>query len=246
MINLEGRLTLVTGASRGIGRVTARRLAEAGATVLAAARGDHAQDTVNEITKSGGRGEVVSLDVSDPENVEQVLKEVIARHGGIEILINNAGITRDQLMLRMKQDDWEAVVSTNLTGAFTCARVVLRSMIKGRFGRIINISSVVGQMGNVGQTNYAASKAGLIGFTKSLAREVAPRGITANVIAPGLIETDMTKAMTEDMRGEWESRVPLGRLGSPDDVAAAVCFLASDEASYITGQVLSVNGGIYM
>jgi 3-oxoacyl-[acyl-carrier protein] reductase len=184
--------------------------------------------------------------VSDPENVEQVLKEVIARHGGIEILINNAGITRDQLMLRMKQDDWEAVVSTNLTGAFTCARVVLRSMIKGRFGRIINISSVVGQMGNVGQTNYAASKAGLIGFTKSLAREVAPRGITANVIAPGLIETDMTKAMTEDMRGEWESRVPLGRLGSPDDVAAAVCFLASDEASYITGQVLSVNGGIYM
>ena len=246
MMNLEGRLTLVTGASRGIGRVTARRLAEAGATVLAAARGDHAQDTVNEITKSGGRGEVVSLDVSDPENVEQVLKEVIARHGGIEILVNNAGITRDQLMLRMKQDDWEAVVSTNLTGAFTCTRVVLRSMLKGRFGRIINISSVVGQMGNVGQTNYAASKAGLIGFTKSLAREVAPRGITANVIAPGLIETDMTQALTEDMRGEWESRVPLGRLGSPNDVAAAVCFLASDEASYITGQVLSVNGGIYM
>ena len=243
MMGLEGRLALVTGASRGIGRVTSKRLAEAGATVLAAARGDHAQDTVSE---SGGRGEVVSLDVSDPENVEQVLKEVIAQHGGIEILINNAGITRDQLMLRMKHDDWEAVVSTNLTGAFTCARVALRSMIKNRFGRIINISSVVGQMGNAGQANYAASKAGLIGFTKSLAREVAPRGVTANVIAPGLIETDMTHSMTEDMRGEWESRVPLGRLGLPDDVAAAVCFLASDEASYITGQVLGVNGGIYM
>ncbi len=246
MMSLEGRLALVTGASRGSGRVTAKRLAKAGATVLAAARGDHAQDTVSEITESGGRGEVVSLDVSDPGNVEQVLKEVVAQHGGIEILINNAGITRDQLMLRMKQDDWETVVSTNLTGAFTCARVVLRSMIKNRFGRIINISSVVGQMGNAGQANYAASKAGLIGFTKSLAREVAPRGITANVIAPGLIETDMTHAMTDDMRSEWESRVPLGRLGSPDDVAAAVCFLASDEASYITGQVLGVNGGIYM
>ena len=246
MMGLEGRLALVTGASRGIGRVTSKRLAEAGATVLAAARGDHARDTVSEITESGGRGEVVSLDVSDPENVEQVLKEVIAQHGGIEILINNAGITRDQLMLRMKHDDWEAVVSTNLTGAFTCARVALRSMIKNRFGRIINISSVVGQMGNAGQANYAASKAGLIGFTKSLAREVAPRGVTANVIAPGLIETDMTHSMTEDMRGEWESRVPLGRLGLPDDVAAAVCFLASDEASYITGQVLGVNGGIYM
>ncbi len=246
MMNLSGRLAVVTGASRGIGRGTARRLALAGATVLAAARDDHSRDTVNEITAAGGRAEVVSLDVTDSLQVEQTLGDIVARHSRIDILVNNAGIARDQLMLRMKHDDWEAVISTNLTGAFTCARVVLRSMIKQRFGRIINISSVVGQMGNAGQANYAASKAGLIGFTKSLAREVASRGVTANVVAPGLIETDMTRTMTEGTRGEWESRVPLGRLGTPDDVAAAVCFLASEEASYITGQVLGVNGGIYM
>jgi 3-oxoacyl-[acyl-carrier protein] reductase len=164
----------------------------------------------------------------------------------VDVLVNNAGIVRDQLLLRMKRDDWDAVVATNLTGAFTCTQAVLRQMLRQRSGRIISVGSVVGQMGNAGQVNYAASKAGLFGFTKALAREVASRGITVNVVAPGLIDTNMTRGVTKESRDEWASRVPLGRLGTPDDVAAAVCFLASDEASYITGQVLNVNGGMYM
>jgi 3-oxoacyl-[acyl-carrier protein] reductase len=171
---------------------------------------------------------------------------VLERHGRIDILVNNAGITRDQLLLRMKRDDWDQVMATNLTAAFTCAQAVLKPMVKQRGGRIISISSVVGQMGNAGQANYAASKAGLIGFSKALAREVASRSITVNVVTPGLVETDMTKSITDQAQSDWVSAIPLGRLGTAGDVAAAVCFLASDEAAYITGHVLAVNGGMYM
>ena len=171
---------------------------------------------------------------------------VLARHGRIDVLVNNAGITRDQLMLRLKRQDWDEVIDTNLTSAFTCVQAVLKPMIKQRAGRIVSISSVVGQMGNAGQANYAASKAGLIGFSMALAREVASRNITVNVVAPGMIETDMPRAVAETAQGEWESLIPLKRLGTPQDIAAAVCFLASDEAAYITGQVLAVNGGMYM
>ena len=170
---------------------------------------------------------------------------MIERHGRVDVLVNNAGIARDQLMLRMKREDWDEVLRTNLTGAFTCVQAVLKPMVKQRSGRIVNISSVVGQMGNAGQANYAASKAGLIGFSKALAREVASRNVTVNVVAPGLIETDMTKSLTDRSQTDWSAQIPVGRIGSPDEVAAAVCFLASDEAAYITGQVLAVNGGMY-
>ena len=196
--------------------------------------------------QAGGKAEAASLDVTDAASVEAMVAGVLERHGRIDILVNNAGIARDQLMLRMKRDDWDQVIATNLTAAFTCVQAVLKPMIKQRAGRIISISSVVGQMGNAGQANYAASKAGLIGFSKALAREVASRNITVNVVAPGLIETDMTKAIAEKAQGDWASQIPLERLGTPEDVAAAVCFLASDEAAYITGQVLAVNGGMYM
>jgi 3-oxoacyl-[acyl-carrier protein] reductase len=174
-----------------------------------------------------------------------VVSGALARHGRLDILVNNAGIARDQLMMRMKRDDWDAVIATNLTAAFTCTQAVLRHMIKQRGGRIITISSVVGQMGNAGQVNYAASKAGLIGMAKALAREVASRGVTVNVVAPGLIDTDMTRALGTATSGQWTAQIPLGRLGTPEDVANAVCFLASDEAAYITGQVVAVNGGMY-
>ena len=198
------------------------------------------------IHAAGGKAEPASVDVTDAASVDALVAATLERHGRIDILVNNAGIARDQLMLRMKRDDWDQVIATNLTAAFTCVQAVLKPMVKQRAGRIISISSVVGQMGNAGQANYAASKAGLIGFSKALAREVASRNITVNVVAPGLIETDMTRAITEKAQGDWASQIPLGRLGTPDDVAAAVCFLASDEASYITGQVLAVNGGMYM
>jgi len=245
MINLSGKIALVTGASRGIGAAIAGELAGCGAAVIAAARGENAAGTAAAITTAGGRAEAVSLDVTQPDNVDAVVAAALAKHGRIDILVNNAGIARDQLMLRMKRQDWDAVVETNLTAAYTCSQAVLRSMIKQRGGRIINISSVVGQMGNAGQVNYAASKAGLIGMAKALAREVASRGITVNVIAPGLIETDMTKAISEGSSEKWAAQIPLGRLGTPQDVAWAVCFLASDEAAYITGQVVAVNGGMY-
>src|SRR5829696_9040880 len=215
MIDLSGRVALVTGASRGIGRSIAEQLAAQGAIVVAGAP-------------------------------DRLVASTMERYGRIDILVNNAGIAKDQLMLRMKREDWDAVIATNLTAAFALTQAVLKPMIKQRSGRIISISSVVGQGGNSGQANYAASKAGLIGFSKAVALEVASRGITVNVVAPGLIETDMTRAMTEQARGEWQCRIPLKRLGTPDDVAAAVCFLASKEASYITGQVLAVNGGMYM
>ena len=246
MIDLSGRIAIVTGASRGIGRAIALRLAAQGAHVIAAARGENARGVAEDIAAANGRADWVALDVTVPGSPEQVVASTIERHGRIDILVNNAGIARDQLMLRMKREDWDAVLATNLTAAFTLTQLVLKPMIRQKAGRIVCISSVVGQSGNAGQANYAASKAGLIGFTKSIALEVASRGITANVVAPGLIDTDMTRAITESAREEWASKIPLRRLGTSDDIAAAVCFLASDEASYITGQVLAVNGGMYM
>jgi len=236
----------VTGASRGIGRAIAERLAAGGATVICVARGVNADATAAAITAAGGKAEAQGVDVTDAAAVEGLIKGVIDKHGKLDILVSNAGITRDQLMLRMKRSDWDEVLATNLTASFTLCQAALKPMIRARSGRIIAISSVVGQMGNAGQANYAASKAGLIGFCKSLAREVASRQVTVNVVAPGLIETDMTKAITEDAKTDWSAQIPLGRMGSPADIAAAVSFLASDEASYITGQVLAVNGGMYM
>jgi 3-oxoacyl-[acyl-carrier protein] reductase len=246
MIDLSGRVAVVTGASRGIGRAIASKLAAQGATVVAAARARNAEATVNEIAAAGGKAEVASLDVSDAAAIDALVAGALERHGRIDILVNNAGIAKDQLMLRMKREDWDAVIATNLTAAFALTQAVLKPMIRQKGGRIICIGSVVGQSGNAGQANYAASKAGLIGFAKAVAQEVASRNITVNVVAPGLIETDMTRAITEAAREEWASRIPLKRLGTPDDVAAAVCFLASHEAAYITGQVLAVNGGMYM
>ncbi|MGB7218767.1 MAG: 3-oxoacyl-ACP reductase FabG [Vicinamibacterales bacterium] len=245
MFDLSGRIALVTGASRGIGRAIAARLAAQGATVVAAARGDHADDIVRELTAAGRNAEAVSLDVTDTAALERLPGEIVGRHGRLDIVVSNAGITRDQLLMRMKREDWDAVLATNLTAAFVLAQAAVRPMLKQRGGRIIAISSVVGQMGNAGQTNYAASKAGLIGFAKALAREIASRGITVNVVAPGLIDTDMTRAAGDKAQTNWAAQIPLGRLGTPDDVAAAVGFLASDEAAYITGHVLAVNGGMY-
>ena len=246
MIDLSGRIALVTGASRGIGRAIAQRLAAQGAFVVAAARGENAKAVVGEISASGGKAESVSLDVTEADAAAQFVAGAVERHGRIDVLVNNAGITRDQLLLRMKPDDWDAVIATNLTAAFALTQAALKPMIKQRAGRIICISSVVGQSGNAGQANYAASKAGLIGFAKALAREVASRSITVNVIAPGMIDTDMTRAIADKAQVDWAAQIPLGRLGTADDVAAAACFLASDEAAYITGHVLSVNGGMYM
>jgi 3-oxoacyl-[acyl-carrier protein] reductase len=214
--------------------------------VVCVARGSNADATAAAIAASGGKAVAVATDVTDAAAVEGLIKAVVDKHGKLDILVSNAGITRDQLMLRMKRSDWDDVVATNLTASFTLCQAALKPMIRARSGRIIAISSVVGQMGNAGQANYAASKAGLIGFCKSLAREVASRQVTVNVVAPGLIETDMTRAITESAKTEWSAQIPLGRMGSPADVAAAVSFLASDEASYITGQVLAVNGGMYM
>ena len=222
------------------------RLAQRGAVVLAAARGENARGTVEAITGAGGKAEAVSLEVTDAASGEAAIAGAMERHGRIDILVNNAGITRDQLMLRLKRDDWDAVLATNLTSAFTLTQAALKPMIRQRSGRIICISSVVGQSGNPGQANYAASKAGLIGFVKSVALEVASRNITVNAVAPGMIVTDMTGALPEKTRDALIGRIPLGRLGAPEDVAGAVCFLASDEAAYITGQVLAVNGGMYL
>ena len=246
MFSLAGRVALVTGASRGIGRGIAKKLAEQGATVVAAARGDHAREAVDEMMAAGLKVEAADLDVTDPAAMERLPGDIVARHGRLDIVISNAGITRDQLLIRMKREDWDAVRATNLTATFLLEQAAIRPMLKQRAGRILAVSSVVGQMGNAGQTNYAASKAGLIGFAKALAREVASRGITVNVVAPGMIDSDMTRALTEKAQFDWSSVIPLGRPGTADDIAAAACFLASDEAAYITGQVLAVNGGMYM
>ncbi len=245
MKRFEGRVALVTGASRGIGRAITIQLAAEGAIVAAAARGTNSQAVVDEVVAAGGHAFVVPLDVTDADSVVAAVAGVVAAHGRLDILVSNAGITRDQLMLRMKRADWDEVIGTNLTAAFTLCQAALKPMLKQRGGRIIAISSVVGQMGNAGQANYAASKAGLIGLCKSLAREVGSRNVTVNAVAPGFVATDMTKALVEGSHEQWTAQIPLGRLGTPADIASAVCFLASDEASYITGQVLAVNGGMY-
>jgi 3-oxoacyl-[acyl-carrier protein] reductase len=244
---LEGRVSLVTGASRGIGRAIATAFAAEGAHVVLAAR-DAAKlaEAVAEIQAKGGKAEALALDVSDRASVEAGVAQVVAAHGRIDHLVNNAGVTRDNLLLRMKDEEWRQVLDTNLTGAFLCTQAVLKPMLKQRSGRIVTITSVVGLSGNAGQANYAASKAGVIGFTKSVAREVASRGITANAIAPGFIETDMTAAMSEKAREAVFAAIPLGRVGRPEDVAGAALFLVSDAAAYVTGQVLAVDGGFHM
>src|SRR3954451_24072240 len=224
MIDLSNRVAIVTGASRGIGQAIAQQMARQGAIVIAAARGENARAVAEEFQGNGGRAEAIALDVTDAGSVERVVAAVLERHSRIDVLVNNAGITRDQLLLRMKRDDWDAVLATNLTAAFALSQAVLKPMIRQRGGRIISIGSVVGQSGNAGQANYAASKAGLIGFTKALALEVASRGITVNVVAPGMIDTDMTRGMSATTQAEWAERIPAKRLGTPEDVAGAVVF----------------------
>jgi 3-oxoacyl-[acyl-carrier protein] reductase len=246
MFSLANKVALVTGASRGIGKAIATRLAAQGAVVVCAARGDNAKATCEAIVAAGGKADVLALDVTDDEAVAKAPGDIVEKYGRLDILVCNAGITRDQLLMRMKREDWDAVIATNLTAAFALTQAAIRPMLKQRGGRIIAVGSVVGQIGNAGQTNYAASKAGLIGFAKALAREVASRGITVNVITPGMIDTDMTRALTEKASVDWASQIPLGRLGTGDDIAAAACYLASDEAAYITGHVLAVNGGMNM
>jgi len=246
-MKLEGRVALVTGASQGIGHASALALARAGATVAAAARNREKLDQlVAEITAAGGKAAAFVMDVADEEQVKSGVKSALTQFGKIDILVNNAGITRDQLVMRMKRADWDAVLNTNLTSAYLCIQQVIGSMLKQRWGRIINITSVFGQIGQAGQANYAASKAGLIGLTMAMAREVASRNITCNAVAPGFIETSMTAALSEEFRQVAVKNIPLGRVGSPEDVASAVRFLASEEASYITGHVLNVNGGLLM
>ena len=240
------RVAWVTGASRGIGRAITLKLAGAGFVVVASARSNNADAVVDEINGEGGKAVALSLDVTDSESIPNVAKTAVEQFGSIDVLVNNAGIVRDQLLMRMKPEDWDTVIATNLTAVYGCCQSVLRPMMKQRSGRIINISSVVGQSGNPGQTNYSASKAGLIGFSKSLAREVASRGITVNVVAPGMIDTDKTAELDERAREALSAQIPMARLGVPDEVASVVCFLASYEASYITGQVVAVNGGLYM
>ncbi|QZN94247.1 3-oxoacyl-ACP reductase FabG [Symbiopectobacterium purcellii] len=243
-MSFEGKIALVTGASRGIGRAIAETLVARGATVVGTATSENGAQVISEWLGANGKGYM--LNVADQASVEAVLTAIRADFGEIDILVNNAGITRDNLLMRMKDDEWQDIIDTNLTSVFRLSKAVLRAMMKKRFGRIVTIGSVVGTMGNGGQANYAAAKAGLIGFSKSLAREVASRGITVNVVAPGFIETDMTQALTEEQRAGILSQVPANRLGDAKEIASAVAFLASDEAGYITGETLHVNGGMYM
>jgi 3-oxoacyl-[acyl-carrier protein] reductase len=247
MFSLKDKVALVTGASQGIGRDTALALSEAGAKVAVAARNEEKLSAlVTEVSTAGGEALAIKMDVADADQVKAGFKQVVEKFGRLDILVNNAAITRDGLALRMKQDDWEVVIRTNLTGAHFCIQQALATMMRARAGRIINIASVVAQMGNAGQANYVAAKAGLIGLTKAIAMEIASRNITVNAVAPGFIKTPMTDVLPDKVKEELNIRIPLGRMGSPRDVAAAIVFLASEEAGYITGHVLDVNGGMYL
>ena len=247
MPGVQGRVALVTGASQGIGRACALVLAEAGATVALAARN---QEKLNEvaaqITAAGGQASVFALDVTNEDQIKTTVKDIVAKHGRVDVLVNNAGVTKDQLFMRMKRADWDAVLQTNLTSAFLLSQAVISSMMKQRWGRIVNVTSIVGQTGQAGQVNYAASKAGLIGMTMAVAREVASRNITCNAVAPGFIETAMTAVLSDELKAKMNEQIPLGRQGTDVEIANAVKFLASEEASYITGHVLNVNGGMLM
>ena len=244
MSNLNGSIALVTGASRGIGKAIAEQLIAKGATVIGTATSENGANAISEYLKDNGEGKV--LDVANADSMQNLLDEINAKYGSVDILVNNAGITRDNLLMRMKDDEWQSILDTNLTSIFKMSKAVLRGMMKKRKGRIINIGSVVGSTGNAGQANYAAAKAGVIGFSKSMAREVASRGITVNVVAPGFIDTDMTKALTDEQKESIFNDIPANRLGDPKEIAATVGFLASDEAAYITGETIHVNGGMYM
>src|SRR5246500_3428581 len=246
-MSLAGRVALVTGASQGIGHACALKVAQSGATLAVAARNQQKlEDLVGRITSSGGKAAAFAMDVADEEQIKSGCKAVIAQFGKVDILVNNAGITRDQLIMRMKRADWDAVLNTNLTSAYLCIQQVIGSMLKQRWGRIINVTSIFGQTGQAGQANYASSKAGLIGLTMAVAREVGSRSITCNAVAPGFIETAMTEVLSPELRASMAKAIPLGRIGTPEDVAGAVRFLATDEASYITGHVLNINGGMLM
>lgn len=247
-MHLDGQVAIVTGASRGIGKAVALALAKVGAKVVLnyAGNAQAAEEVRKTIVNAGGQAVTVQADVADSEAVDAMVKTAIDTYGKIDILVNNAGITRDALLMRMKDEDWDAVINTNLKGIFYCTKAVSKLMMKQRSGKIINMTSVVGIMGNAGQANYAAAKAGVIGFTKSMAKELAARGITVNAIAPGFIATDMTHGLTEQVKADLATKIPLNRLGAAEDVAAAVVFLASDSANYITGQTLNVDGGMVM
>lgn len=246
-MSLAGRVAFITGASQGIGRACALKLAKNGATVALAARNQqNLEDVLRQITSNGADGATFALDVNNEEQIKSAFKSAIERFGKIDILVNNAGITRDQLIMRMKRADWDAVLNTNLTSAYVCTQQAIGSMLKQRWGRIINVTSIFGQMGQAGQANYASSKAGLIGLTMAVARELASRNITCNAVAPGFIETAMTSGLSEEFKQNAVKFIPLGRVGTPEDVANAVAFLASEESAYITGHVLNVNGGMLM
>jgi 3-oxoacyl-[acyl-carrier protein] reductase len=247
-MELRGKISIVTGGSRGIGRAISILLGEKGANVVVnyLRSEKDAEITLEEIKKRGGEGIIKRFDVSDYKETEKACKEIVNRFGSIDILVNNAGITRDSLLLRMGEDEWDEVININLKGVFNCTKSVIRYMIKARYGKIVNITSVVGEMGNAGQVNYSASKSGIIGFTKTLAKEVANRGINVNAVAPGFIKTDMTESLSEKVKEEMKAKIPMGKFGNPLDVANAVYFLISDASVYITGHVLNVNGGLFM
>jgi len=246
MSNLEGKIVLVTGASRGIGQAIALSLGNAGATVIGTATSDKGADAISSTLKDNSiSGQGLTLNVTNNDQIAEVMSTITENYGAVDILINNAGITRDNLLMRMKEDEWDDIMSTNLASVFKMSKAVLRGMMKKKAGRIISIASVVGAMGNAGQSNYAAAKAGIMGFTKSLAREVGTRGITVNAVAPGFIQTDMTDALPEEQKATLAAQIPMGRLGSPDEIAQAVLFLAGDGGAYITAQTLHVNGGMY-